>query len=97
MDAPHPTRPAVVGMSSSQFENAWGKGGCVLSISPRALVTHLRRPSPALHAPPANVLPGVSEIEAKKLLGSYSGIVITDGYCGYSSLKKQGTRFRLAL
>jgi len=33
---------------------------------------------------------------AKKLLGSYSGIVITDGYSGYSSLKKQGARFRLA-
>lgn len=33
---------------------------------------------------------------AKKLLGGYSGIVITDGYSAYGALRKQGARFRMA-
>lgn len=33
---------------------------------------------------------------ARKLLGSYTGTVITDGYTAYSSLRKQGARFRIA-
>jgi len=33
---------------------------------------------------------------AGKLLGSYTGTVITDGYSAYTSLRKQGARFRIA-
>lgn len=33
---------------------------------------------------------------AQKVLGDFAGTVITDGYSVYSSLKKQGARFRMA-
>jgi transposase len=42
------------------------------------------------------ISPSRSTEAAKAVLGGYQGTVMTDGYAAYSSLKKQGERFRLA-